>query len=281
MSVPRRAAVCLLTAALSLPLASPSAEAGNKRAASAPALSARSAVILDPRSGRILYSKRPYLKLPPASTTKVLTAMIALERLKWNEPVRVSRRAASMPNSKAGLAAGAEYRAIDLVVAILVASSNDAAVALAEHIAGSEAAFAGLMNEKAGKLGMKQTNCTNASGLPDKKGRQYSTAYDLALLMRAAAKDKRMDRIMAITHAQIKGSDGRTLALKSHNKMLWRKPGLVKGKTGWTFASRHTFVGTNYHSKKLFVFAMLASKKPWADIERLATLGHQKKARPW
>ena len=274
----RRPAVCLLIGAFYLSFMSGGASAASK-APKRPSVSARSAVLIDPRSGKILYSKRPYLRLPPASTTKLMTVMIALERLKLSQPVTVSRYAASMPNSKAGLVPGVRYRAIDLIVASLVSSSNDAAVALAEAVSGSENEFAALMNQKADSLGMKYTNFVNATGLPDKRGRQVSTAYDLALLMRAAAKDARIDRIMAITFATIKGSDGRPITLKSHNKMLFRRPGLVKGKTGWTYASRHTFVGTNYDPRKLFVFAMLSSKKPWTDIERLAQYGQMSKAR--
>jgi D-alanyl-D-alanine carboxypeptidase (penicillin-binding protein 5/6) len=132
------------------------------------------------------------------------------------------------------------------------------------------------MNAKAKSIGMKNTRFINATGLPDRTGRKpkpYSTAYDLTRLMSYALRDKRVDSIMGITTTTIKGSDDKMIPLKSHNKMLWRVPKFVKGKTGWTFASRHTFVGTNYHANKDIVFAMLSSKKPWVDIERLASFG--------
>jgi D-alanyl-D-alanine carboxypeptidase len=161
----------------------------------------------------------------------------------------------------------------DLLTACLVSSSNDAAVALAEAVSGSEREFAKRMNLKARELGMNNTFFVNATGLTDKNHKQYSTAYDLTKLMRAAIQDKQIDETMGITQTVIHGSDGKAIALRTHNKMLWRMPKFVKGKTGWTYASRHTFVGTNYSPNKSIAFAMLSSKKPWTDIERLATFG--------
>lgn len=246
-----------------------------------PALSARSAVIIDAANGGILYSKNPHLRLPPASTTKVMTVLVALDKLPVFRSARVSRNAAASANSKAGLTTGADYRVWDLIIASLVASSNDAAVALAEAAAGSEDEFAKLMNAKAAKLGMRNTRFVNATGLPDKRKNhsQYSTAYDLNLLMREALKSRKLDEVMGITTATITGSDGRRISIKSHNKMLWRTPKFVKGKTGWTFASRHTFVGTNYEAKKRITFAMLSSTEPWTDIERLANYGLRLKSK--
>ena len=236
-------------------------------------VSARSAIVVDPNNGGILYSKNPHLRLPPASTAKVMTVLLAMEKLPMERRIMISRNATDQANSKAGLTPGASYRAEDLITACLVASSNDAAVALAESIDENESAFAERMNKKAVEFGMKDTHFVNATGLTDKRQKQYSTAYDLTLLMRRAAADPRLDRMMGIIDTSFTGSDGKTIRIKSHNKMLWRTPKFVKGKTGWTFASRHTFVGTNYDSKKLIVFAMLSSKKPWVDIERLAEMG--------
>ena len=239
-----------------------------------PLLNAVSAVMVDANRGIVLFSKNPYLKLPPASTTKIMTAVVVLKRLPLNQRVVIGSRAVEAAPSNAGLTLNAAYTVQDLLVALLVSSSNDAAVALAEAVAGDEARFAALMNEKAKTLGMQDTFFLNATGLPSKtKRQQYSTAYDLTLLMRAAAKDRRIDEILGVTTAVIRGSDRRPIFIKSHNKMLWRAPGLVKGKTGWTFASRHTFVGTNYSADKRILFALLRSKEPWKDIERLATFG--------
>jgi D-alanyl-D-alanine carboxypeptidase len=239
------------------------------------AVSARAAIVVDARNGGVIYSKNPNLRLPPASTAKVMTALLAIQKLPLDRRIRVSRHAFNQPSSKAGLTPGAEYLMRDLLIATLVASSNDAAVALAEAVSGSEDAFAELMNEKAREFGMRDTHFVNATGLPDRpRGRkQYSTAYDLTLLMRRATQDRRLDWIMGLTRASFAGTDGRRIEIKSHNKMLWRTPRFVKGKTGWTFASRHTFVGADYPPNKKILFAMLSSNEPWSDIERLASIG--------
>ncbi len=247
-------------------------QAFSRQVPKTPVVSAKSAIVVDAK-GQILFCKNPHLRLPPASTTKLMTALLALEKLPAWKKIPVSRRAANATPSRAGLTAGADYRAIDLVTACLVSSSNDAAIALAEAVGGSEAGFAAMMNEKAKKLGMNNTRFINASGLTVPGRKQYSTAYDLSRLMNAASKNRTLDQLMGITTTRITGSDRKSIFLKSHNKMLWRMPKFVKGKTGWTFASRHTFVGTDYSPRKKIMFAMLCSQKPWLDIEKLATFG--------
>lgn len=239
------------------------------------ALTARSAAILDANTGDLLFEKNAHLRLPPASTTKVMTAMVVLEHLPLDARVRIGRNAVNAEASRAGLTAGAGYSVSELLTAILVASSNDAAVALAEAVAGDEKTFAGLMNDKARRLGMKNTRFINSTGLPSRrKGeKQYTTAYDLSRLMWYAARDRRIDERMALVNVSIRGTDGRRIDLRTHNKMLWKTPGLVKGKTGWTFASRHTFMGTNFTNPKKYTFAMLSSTKPWLDIKLLAFWG--------
>jgi D-alanyl-D-alanine carboxypeptidase len=248
---------------------------------SRPVLTARSAIVINARNGGVLYSKSPHLRLPPASTAKVMTALIAIQRLPLEKKIRISRNASNVNPSKAGLALGEEYLMRDLLIATLVASSNDAAVALAEAVAGSEDKFADMMNIKAHELGMNNTRFVNATGLPDRvrKRKQYSTAYDLTRLMRRASNDRRLDWIMGLTRASFTGSDGKHIEIKSHNKMLFRMPKFVKGKTGWTYASRHTFVGADYPPDKTILFAMLSSAEPWSDIEQLASFGLDRESR--
>ncbi len=236
-------------------------------------LTAKSCAIIDMNDGMILYGKQPNLKLPPASTTKVMTVLLVRSRLPLDHKITIGRTASSVPPSKAGLTLGAQYSVQDLITAVLVSSANDAAVALAEAVAGSEKQFTNLMNLKARELGMNNTFFVNATGLTAKSHAQYTTAYDLARLMRVAVKDKVIDDIFGITETSIMGSDGKLIFLHAHNKMLWKMPKLVKGKTGWTNASKHTFVGTNYSPNKSIAFAMLSSRKPWMDIERLMNFG--------
>jgi len=248
---------------------------------SRPVLTARAAIVIDARNGGVLYSKNPRLRLPPASTAKVMTALIAIQRLPLDTKIRISVNAGNVSPSKAGLTPGEEYLMRDLLIATLVASSNDAAVALAEAVSGDEDGFTDLMNAKARELGMNDTRFVNATGLPDRihRRKQYSTAYDLTCLIRRASRDRRLDWIMGLTKASFTGSDRKRIEVKSHNKMLFRMPKFVKGKTGWTYASRHTFVGTDYPPNKKILFAMLSSTEPWSDIERLALFGLDRNSR--
>jgi serine-type D-Ala-D-Ala carboxypeptidase (penicillin-binding protein 5/6) len=267
----------LLILAFAQPVSPASAKISKKStwvSAASSALTAQAYAIVDADTGTLLKSKMPHKRLPPASTTKVMTVLVVLKFLPLDYPVTVSKRAAGVAPSKAGLTPGAKYKAVDLVKACLVSSSNDAAVALAEAVGGTESEFANLMNERAKELGMKNTRFVNATGLPEKKAKQYTTAYDLTRLMREAIKNKKIDQMMGLIQTEIRGSDRKVLPLRAHNKMLWKKPKFVKGKTGWTSASRHTFVGTDYAPNKSIAFAMLSSKKPWADIERIASTGN-------
>lgn len=270
-----RRAVSLLLALslLAVPSEAPAKTRKKAPVPKKPALTAQAYAVVDIEDGSILHGKMPNKRLPPASTTKVMTVLVAMEFLPLEYPVTVGPNAANISPSKAGLTPGARYKAIDLVKACLVASSNDAAVALAEAIAGSEKAFAGLMNERAKKLGMNDTKFINSTGLTEKGRAQYTTALDLTRMMRVAVKDRRIDEMMALIETSIRGSDGKVLPLRAHNKMLWKAPKSVKGKTGWTYASRHTFVGTDYARHKFIVFALLSSKKPWTDIQLLSSFG--------
>ncbi|MCM8762976.1 MAG: D-alanyl-D-alanine carboxypeptidase, partial [Candidatus Omnitrophica bacterium] len=143
----------------------------------------------------------------------------------------------------------------------------------AESIAGSEENFARLRNRKANALGMRYTHFVNASGLPDKKRRQYSTAYDLALLMRYALRNKIFDRIISTKSAVISGSDGKRIYLTNHNKLLKTQPKFIVGKTGYTLEAKHCFLGADYGVRKNIVFSILYSRNPWQDIKRLAVYG--------
>src|SRR5690606_25774150 len=132
----------------------------------------------------ILYAREPYTALPPASTTKLLTAILAMRHTAPDELMRVSAHAASMPPSKAYLRAGTIYTSRDLLYALMLRSSNDASVVIAEHIGGTVPGFSRLMNETARSLGATNSHFVNPNGLPARD--HYSTAHDLAQMMRAA-----------------------------------------------------------------------------------------------
>ncbi|MBU0909955.1 MAG: D-alanyl-D-alanine carboxypeptidase, partial [Proteobacteria bacterium] len=141
-------------------------------------LSARSAIVMDARTGKILYAHEPDRPGQPASTIKIITGLIAINSLRDNDMVQPSRRAAGMPRSKIYISPKKSYAANDLINAVLLASANDASVALAEKVAGSESSFAKLMTSKARSLGATHTLCKTATGLTAKG--QQSTVRDLA-----------------------------------------------------------------------------------------------------
>lgn len=233
-------------------------------------LSARSAIIIDAKTGQEIYSHNPDRPGQPASTIKVLTSLIAIDNLKNNALIPVSSWAASMPRSKIYLRKGKSYYANDLINAVLLASANDASVALAEKIAGSEAGFAKMMTRKANELGATKTICKTASGLTAKG--QQTTARDLAVIFKEAMEHQefagRVKRIKTNT------SYGKTL--RNHNRALWRITGAQGGKTGYTWAAKQTYVGKFSRDGDEIIVALLGSRNMWNDIARLVNYGFNK-----
>ena len=234
-------------------------------------ITSKTVMILDADSGETIFAKAPDTPRQPASTIKVLTGMIAIKSLKNNEMVGVTRHASRMPRSKIYLDTKKRYKANDLINAVLLASANDASVALAEKIAGSERNFARMMTLRARLWGAKKTICRTANGLTAKG--QQSTARDLAQIFRHAMQDKEFARRMKRT--KIKTSYGTTL--RSHNKALWRVKGAIGGKTGYTNAARQTYVGKFERGDDSIVVAIMGSETMWTDIKRLVDYGFKKK----
>jgi D-alanyl-D-alanine carboxypeptidase len=240
---------------------------------------------MDAETGRILYEKNPDVKLPPASTTKVMTAIIALERLPFGADVIPSKKAVYVEPTVAGLKEGVTYKLEDLLKAILIKSANDAAVVIAERVAGSEKEFAVMMNDKAAQIGMENTYFASASGLPSgKKDTQYTTARDLAKMMRYAMRHKEILEYMSQKEASFSGSDGANIYLKSHNKALSLFEDAPWGKTGYTKQASRTFVGVDPSSKPTIVFSLLKSEDLWGDVMKLkreGLLAWEKSHRSW
>ncbi len=234
-------------------------------------ISSRAAIILDAVSGKVLYSRNPDHQRQPASTIKVLTGMIALKSLTMAENVSVSRKAARQPRSKVYLDQKKRYKANDLINAVLLASANDASVALAEKIAGSEKDFAKMMTLRAKLWGAGNTVCKTATGLTAKG--QKSTARDLATIFRHAMNDPAFSSIMK----QVKARTTEGKLLRNHNKALWQVKGTLGGKTGYTNAARQTYVGKFKRGKDEIIVAIMGSETMWSDIKRLVTYGFQKK----
>jgi D-alanyl-D-alanine carboxypeptidase (penicillin-binding protein 5/6) len=256
------------------PMVTPAAEPV-ERAGTVPEIgkqiSARSVMVMDADSGEPLFEKMPDNPRQPASTIKIVTAMIALQSLGNDDVISVSRHAADMPSSKIFLDTSKDYQANDLINAVLLASANDASVALAEKIAGSEDKFATLMTISAKMWGAKNTICRTASGLTAVG--QQSTARDLANLFRYAMQHD--DFASRMREKFIRTSYGKNL--RNHNKALWRLDGAVGGKTGYTVAARQTYVGQFTRDGQSIVVAIMGSESMWADLEKLVNYGFLKK----
>jgi D-alanyl-D-alanine carboxypeptidase (penicillin-binding protein 5/6) len=239
--------------------------------AAEPRISALSALLMDAESAEILYEREAHTPLPMASTTKVMTGLLGVERLRPFDLVRVSLYAASKEPSKLHLKPGEVIRTDEILPAILLKSANDASAALAERISGSEEAFARLMTRRARELGAHNTRFENASGLP--ADGHYSTAYDLAILLRYAMQRRDFADIMRLRTIQIASENGRTWMLRNHNRLLWTDPGALGGKTGWTRASKHCYVGMATRNGRTLIVSVLGSTRLWDDVRELLSFG--------
>jgi D-alanyl-D-alanine carboxypeptidase (penicillin-binding protein 5/6) len=225
-------------------------------------------------SGTVLYSKFPKAKLAPASTVKLVTAMVALEMLRPDDVVKVSLNASRTKTIPPRLCPEEEMTVSDLLHLALMKSINSAAVALAEAAAGSEGDFSVLMNRKAEQIGAVNTLFANASGLP--KGMQYSTASDLALIMKAALQYPLIREILAKKEYTVRTAAGRELALESSNDFLWEGRSGIIGKTGYTGNARHCFVAAIDTENGPLYTAVLGARSRaglWRSTQTLAEIG--------
>ncbi|WP_041715751.1 D-alanyl-D-alanine carboxypeptidase family protein [Acetivibrio clariflavus] len=192
-----------------------------------PKIEAGAAIVMDMKSGRVLYEKNAHARKAIASTTKIMTAIVALERGNLEDKVKVSKRAANIGGSTINLKEGEEWTLKELLYGLMLRSGNDAAIAIAEHIGGSVEGFAALMNEKARELGLKNTQFKTPHGL-DTPG-HYSTAYELAQLTRYALNNPIFSQIVGTQNISVKGRSFYTT-----NEMLGAYPGADGVKTGYT-----------------------------------------------
>lgn len=231
-------------------------------------ITCNSVIFSDTTKIRRLYGKNVYKKVLPASTTKVMTALIVLEKLSLNQYVTVHSSATHVQPSKIYLRPGERYKVKDLLHAVLIQSANDASVVLAQAVAGSEEKFVKLMNERARGLGARYTKFANSNGLPSSKVKQYTTAYDMYLIFRQALKYDFFKEAIKYKYKNIYSKTGRKIALKSHNKILffdWKKK--IYGKTGYTKAAKSCFVGTVENGQSTFVIGVFGCSERWDDIK--------------
>ncbi len=225
---------------------------------------ADSACVIEALTGDVVFEKNAYEKKPMASTTKIMTAVVALENSNMNEIVNISENAANQEGSSAYITAGESMYMQDLLYGLMLNSGNDAAVAIAEHIAGSSESFAEMMNKKAREIGAKDTSFENPSGLDSEA--HYTTAYDLALITRYAMKNPDFAEIVS-TEEILKNPIGsrEELWYINHNKLLKTYDGCVGVKTGYTKTAGRCLVSAAERDGAMFIAVTLNDGSDWAD----------------
>lgn len=245
-------------------------------------LYALSAVLLDATNNRILYEKNADQIMPMASTTKIMTAIIALESGNMDDVVTVSKKAASMPKVHLGMREGEQYYLKDLMKSLMLESHNDSAVAIAEHIGQSVEGFAQMMNQKARDLGCSQTFFITPNGLDaDIDGKQHSTtAYELAKIAAYAIQNPKFDELIATRSASFNElTTQRSFTVNNKDRFLDMMTGAIGIKTGFTNKAGYCFVGAIERDGIKLVSVVLASGWPphknykWTDTKALMNYG--------
>ena len=245
-------------------------------------LYALSAVLMDGESGRVLYEKEGYVPRPNASTTKVLTCILALENGAGDDYVSVSKYAASQPEVKLGLKEGEQYYLEDLLYSLMLKSHNDTAVAIAEHIGGSVEGFAQMMNEKAREIGCTDTHFVTPNGLDgaDAGGVHQTTARDLALIMGYAIENKAFLHITQTRDYSFSDLSGkRQFSVHNANAFLDMSEDAISGKTGFTGNAGYCYVAACQNEGRTFIIALLGCGWPnnktykWKDTLKLLEYG--------
>lgn len=244
-------------------------------------LLAKSAVLIDGDNGRILYGKEPELKMAMASTTKIMTCIVALENCQKDKVMTVSENATRMPKVHMNAIKGEQYYMKDLLYAMMLESYNDVAVVIAENIAGSVENFAKLMNKKAKEIGAVNTNFVTPNGL-DAEG-HYSTAYDMALIGAYAVKNDEFVEIVTTQSYSFNDLTGkRSITASNKDAFLTMDEGAIGIKTGFTGQAGYCFVGAVESQGRLFVSCVLACGWPpnktykWRDTKALMNIGKEK-----
>ena len=245
-------------------------------------LYALSAVLMDGDSGRVLYQKSGNTPRPNASTTKVMTCILALENGKGDDYVKVSANAVSQPEVRLGLSIGEQYYLEDLLYSLMLQSHNDSAVAIAECIGGSVDNFSAMMNAKAKEIGCKNTHFVTPNGLDAENsgGTHHTTAEDLALIMRYAIRSETFLKITQTREYSFTDLDEkREFSVHNTNALLTMTDGVLSGKTGFTGDAGYCYVCACEKDEKTFVVSLLGCGWPnnkgykWKDSVKLLDYG--------
>ncbi len=236
-------------------------------------LSAKSACLIIADSGEIIFEKDANAKMPMASTTKMMTALLAAESGKWEEIATVSANAEAQEGSRIYLEANDRIKLSDLVCGMLLNSGNDAAVAVAEHVSGDVRSFSELMCIRAEKTGAVNTSFENPSGLDGEN--HYSTAYDLAIIGSEVIKNPHLRPIIQSKEMKIENCDGDVTYLRNHNKLLWSYEGMIGVKTGFTKKSGRCLVSAAERNGITLVAVTLSAPDDWKDHKKLMDYGFE------
>lgn len=237
-------------------------------------ITADAAVLMDVKTGDVLFSKQGHKRRPPASTTKIMTAILGLELGRPDEVVTVSEKAAAVGESTIHLDPGEKITLYELITGALVRSGNDACVAIAEQIAGNEEGFLDLMNRKALLLGAQDTNFKNTNGLPRKD--HYSTAYDLAVMARYGLQIPQFASITRQKETEIHFLEPDTfMDLRNTNKLLWNYPYADGVKTGTTTAAGKCLVASATKEGRQLLVVVLNAPDRFGDSKKLLEWGFE------
>ena len=237
------------------------------------AILSRAALLMDANTGEVLYARNPDERLLPASTTKLMTALIVYEKnnktLNGNVTIDESDRAEP---SNIPVVPGETISVYTLFHALLIESANDSARALGRYVAGSNEAFVQMMNERALALGLFNTRFYNPNGLPAPEGTHFTSCADLMVIFRHVIAYPELARIMSTKEYTIETASGFHV-LRNHNRLLGYYPGMGPAKTGWTEASRHTYACAVTQNGHTILLTLLDSPDKWRDAQILFNWG--------
>ena len=251
--------------------------------AAEPSVAAKGAALIDGKTGRLLWGRNAEEPMAMASTTKIMTAILVLENCEMDEIVTISKNASHQPKVHMGLREGEEWKVGDLLLAMMLRSYNDTAVALAEHISGSVEIFCEEMTKKAKQIGAEDTVFGSPNGLDSHltDAEHHSTAYDMALITAYALQNENFREIIAQPEITIQDMSGkRTCYVTNIDRFLREYDGAIGVKTGYTNKAGHCFVGAAEREDVLLISAVLGSgwgdagkQKKWTDTKALMDYG--------
>lgn len=236
-----------------------------------PAVTAEAVLVMDLDTGEVLYGKNEHERRPPASLTKVMTGYLVVKQADLQQVTTISEQAAATGESSLNLKAGDQLTMEHLLYGALMKSANDACVALAEQMAGSEAAFVQRMNLQACLLGCSNTHFCNTNGLPAEN--HYASAYDLAVMTRLAMQQELFAKIVQQQQYRVRWSDGRQLLVRNTNRLLREYPGAIGVKTGTTNEAGQCLIAVAEKEGKRIIVVVLKSKNRFYDAVALLEYG--------